>query len=129
MKNKFVAAALAFFAGTFGIHRFYLGQKGLGFLYLIFFWTGIVSIIAIIDAILLFMKDEDDFNEKFNAEYMNYMYDEPIIKAEPAYNPYTKQENFDLRPVEQLERLYNLRKVGALSDLEFEFQKEKIIFR
>lgn len=34
MKNKAIAAILAWLLGGFGAHKFYLGQKGLGFLYL-----------------------------------------------------------------------------------------------
>ena len=36
MKDKNVAAILAFFLGGLGVHRFYLNQIGLGFVYLIF---------------------------------------------------------------------------------------------
>ncbi|RKO71209.1 TM2 domain-containing protein [Sphingobacterium puteale] len=39
MKDKTTAALMAFFLGGFGAHRFYLGQIGLGFLYLLFCWT------------------------------------------------------------------------------------------
>lgn len=35
-KNKVVAAVLAFFLGGIGIHKFYLGQGGMGVLYLLF---------------------------------------------------------------------------------------------
>lgn len=36
-RSKVAAALLAFFLGGFGVHKFYLGQVGLGILYLIFF--------------------------------------------------------------------------------------------
>ena len=43
-KTKIAAALLAIFLGSFGIHKFYLGQTGKGVLYLIFFWTAIPGI-------------------------------------------------------------------------------------
>jgi len=69
MKDKNVAALLAFFLGTFGIHRFYLGQIGLGIAYALFFWTGIPAILGFIDAIVLFAMDRDRFDMKYNWEY------------------------------------------------------------
>lgn len=63
-KDKTVAALLAFFAGTFGIHRFYLGQVGLGVLYLCFFFLSWIP--AFIDTIAFLMMDEEDFDFKYN---------------------------------------------------------------
>ena len=51
-KSRAVAATLALFLGSFGIHKFYLGQVALGILYLLFFWTGIPGFIAWIEAII-----------------------------------------------------------------------------
>lgn len=66
MKNKTTAALLAFFLGGIGIHRFYLNQTGLGFLYLVFCWTLIPAFIAFIDFIIFLTKDERSFNLKYN---------------------------------------------------------------
>lgn len=70
MKDKNVAGILAFFFGIFGVHRFYLGQTGLGILYLIFFWTGIPAIIGFIDALIFFSMGRDDFDYKYNRQKM-----------------------------------------------------------
>lgn len=51
MKNRYTAAALAFFLGGLGAHKFYLG-KWTGIFYLIFCWTYVPSIIAFIECIL-----------------------------------------------------------------------------
>lgn len=66
MKDKNLAAVLAFFGGYFGLHRFYLGQIGLGVLYCIFF--PIAIIIGVIDAILLLSMDQDTFDRKYNDQ-------------------------------------------------------------
>lgn len=64
-KNKIAAALLAFFLGGFGIHKFYLGQVGLGILYLLFCWTFIPAIIAFIEFILLLTMSDETFNMKY----------------------------------------------------------------
>jgi TM2 domain-containing membrane protein YozV len=52
-KDAAVAILLALFLGGFGAHHFYLGRTGLGVLYLVFFWTLIPAIIALIECFLL----------------------------------------------------------------------------
>jgi TM2 domain-containing membrane protein YozV len=68
MKDKNVAGILAFFFGIFGVHRFYLGQTGLGILYLVFFWTFIPAIIGFIDALVFLSMGRDDFDYKYNRQ-------------------------------------------------------------
>lgn len=66
MKDKTTAALLALFFGWFGIHRFYLRQTGLGILYIILSVSFISFLLGFIDAIVLFMMDQDDFDRKYN---------------------------------------------------------------
>ncbi|MBY0345568.1 MAG: TM2 domain-containing protein [Neisseriaceae bacterium] len=68
-KNKNVAALLAFFLGSFGVHQFYLGRIGKGILYLLFCWTFIPSVLAIIDLILLLTMNNQTFNQKYGSFY------------------------------------------------------------
>lgn len=70
MKSRFVAAALAFFFGAFGAHKFYLNKSGQGFLYLIFCWTYIPAIISIIEGVGYLMQSDDKFLEKYCAEWL-----------------------------------------------------------
>ncbi len=63
-KNRIVAALLALFLGGLGIHKFYLGKVGTGIIYLIFCWTGIPSIIAIIEAIIYLTMSDAKFAQK-----------------------------------------------------------------
>jgi len=53
-KSQTTAGLLALFLGGIGVHKFYLGQSGLGILYLLFCWTFIPGIIALIEAIIYF---------------------------------------------------------------------------
>jgi TM2 domain-containing membrane protein YozV len=48
-KNPTTAMLLALFLGGIGAHKFYLGQPGLGVLYLIFSWTFIPAIVSFIE--------------------------------------------------------------------------------
>lgn len=81
MKEKLIAALLALFLGTLGIHWLYLNEFKKGKSYLIWFIVGaltwwlaigliplvILSIIAFVDCFkILFMTDEE-FDEKYNA--------------------------------------------------------------
>ncbi len=44
---------LGVFLGSFGLHHFYLRRNGLGILYLIFFWTGLPGLVALIEAFFM----------------------------------------------------------------------------
>lgn len=60
LKSKAVFVILALFLGGLGIHRMYLGNWGLGILYLLFCWTGIPMIIAVAEAIVIGFRDDDE---------------------------------------------------------------------
>ncbi len=68
MKSKLTTVLLAFFLGGLGIHRFYLGQNGIGILYLVFCWTFIPSLIALIDFFVFLFMSEYRFNSKYNLK-------------------------------------------------------------
>jgi TM2 domain-containing membrane protein YozV len=50
-----------------GVHRFYLGQVGLGILYL--FLIPVAWLLGIIDALAFFSMDQEEFDRKYNKEY------------------------------------------------------------
>src|ERR1700689_5850876 len=52
-RGEGVGVLLALFLGTFGIHHFYLRRTGLGILYVCFFWTGITSILGVIECFFM----------------------------------------------------------------------------
>lgn len=66
-KSRIATALLAFFVGGFGVHKFYLGQVGLGILYLLFFWTLIPALIAFIEFIIFLTMSDEVFNKKYGG--------------------------------------------------------------
>lgn len=58
--SKVTYVLLAFLLGWIGVHKFYSNQIFLGVLHIIFFWTGIPYIVAIISGIItIFFKKAD----------------------------------------------------------------------
>lgn len=79
-KSKKVAGILALSLGMLGAHRFYLGKKFLGIVYFLAFfftlaltinepgpWFVFLGILAFIDAILLFVMPQAEFDAKYNG--------------------------------------------------------------
>lgn len=68
-KSKVAAGLLAIFLGTLGIHKFYLGRTGEGILILVLDillgWTfivpGIVEFVCFIEALIYFVKSDEEF--------------------------------------------------------------------
>ncbi|UXR78450.1 MULTISPECIES: NINE protein [unclassified Staphylococcus] len=58
--DKFAYVLLAFFIGGLGAHKFYAKKTGWGVVYLLFCWTGIPGVIAIIEAIIAVFKPSDN---------------------------------------------------------------------
>lgn len=90
MKDKNIAGFLALVLGWLGFHRFYLGQYGLGIIYLMLSMTGIGAILGIIDAIAFFIMDKDNFDLKYNRRY----YDERRRRRDTDYTR-RKREDTD----------------------------------
>ncbi|HEX9431710.1 MAG TPA: pilin, partial [Burkholderiales bacterium] len=64
---KAVLLLLTFFGGGIGAHKFYLGKYWQGALYLIFFWTGIPALVALIEFIIYAFTSSERLNEKYTA--------------------------------------------------------------
>lgn len=108
MKSKTTAALLAFLFGGFGVHRFYLSQIGLGFLYLLFIWTLVPIIAAFIDFIIFLTMSDEAFNAKYN-------------KGDTPSPP------ISMNTATELEKLFDLKEKGVLTDDEFEQRKRKLL--
>ena len=101
MKSKTTTVILAIFLGWLGVHRFYLGQVGMGILYLVFSWTLIPAIIALIDFIVFLKMDEQTFNSKYNESI--------LLGITPRMNPAV-----------ELGKLHSLKLKGMITECEFE---------
>lgn len=67
-RSKWVAAVLAFFLGGLGVHKFYLGQTGMGLMYLLFCWTFIPLFISLVETLMLVVASEREFDVRFNSQ-------------------------------------------------------------
>ncbi|MEM9836020.1 MAG: NINE protein [Bacteroidota bacterium] len=92
MKDKNLTAVLAFFGGAFGLHRFYLGQIGLGVLSCIFMPIG--AMLGVLDAIIFLSMDQAAFDRKYNAEELAYQSPDRTSSRRPTdrYERYRQRE-------------------------------------
>ncbi len=67
LKSKTTAAILALFLGGLGIHKFYLGQIGMGILYICFCWTCIPEIVGVIEGIVYLCTSDANFEKKYHV--------------------------------------------------------------
>ena len=66
-KERVVAVLLALFLGGLGIHKFYLGRNAAGVMYLLFFWTFIPALLALLDIIVIVFNSQEEFDRLYNA--------------------------------------------------------------
>lgn len=82
MKQKIVAALLAFFLGVFGFHWFYVNDEKKGKKYLIWCIVGLLTmfiiigfiplivlgILSLVDCFRFLLMSDDEFDEKYNKK-------------------------------------------------------------
>jgi TM2 domain-containing membrane protein YozV len=106
-KNRTTAGLLALFFGGLGVHHFYLNNAGRGFLYLIFCWTFIPAIAALIEAISYLTMSDEEFGRRFG------------VQVEPSAG------GRDVAT--QLADYAALRDSGALTEEEFAAKKQQLL--
>lgn len=67
-KDRTTAGILALLLGGIGAHKFYLGETGMGIIYLCFSWTLIPAIVAFIEGIIYLTKSDEEFQRKYVNE-------------------------------------------------------------
>ncbi|SKB13510.1 conserved exported hypothetical protein [Planktothrix sp. PCC 11201] len=112
MKNKFLAALLAFFLGAFGIHKFYLGENFGGILYFLFSWTFIPAILAFFDFLGLLLMSDQAFDGKFN----------PGVNTAVLNGSHSRQDV--TTAIAQLKKLYDQ---DAITAEEYEEKRRKLL--
>lgn len=65
--DRIAAGVFALCLGGVGAQKFYLGYVGQGILCILFSWTGIPSIIALIDGITFLCMSDAEFDARFNS--------------------------------------------------------------
>lgn len=111
MKNKGIAAVLAFFLGGIGIHKFYLGENLAGILYFIFCWTFIPSVIAFFEFLGLLLMSDQAFNSKYN------------IGALPSAGSLRSAQDLT-GAIADLKKLFD---AGAITAEEYEEKRQKLL--
>lgn len=66
LKDQTIAALLCAFLGAFGGHRFYLGKNGSGIIYILLCWTGIPTIIALVELIMIAFASPQKWANQYN---------------------------------------------------------------
>lgn len=67
-KNRYIAAFLAWLLGAFGAHKFYIGQRKTGLLYLAFFWTAIPLLLGFGHAVRYLLMSNEEFHRRITMD-------------------------------------------------------------
>lgn len=65
LSNKIALLLVTLFLGGLGAHKFYTGRNWQGVIYLLFFWTGIPGIIALIEFFIYAFTSSEKLQEKY----------------------------------------------------------------
>lgn len=148
MKKKGTTAVLAFLFGIFGVHRFYLGEKKKGIFYLALFFFSLMitieegdpliiapAVLGFLDFILFLVKPKEEFDEKYNAKYLNRQVEEPPARFRQEGR--TRTRRVEVTPVNTFKES-GMRKfddydiIGAIVDfrkaLNSDFKDSKVHF-
>ena len=123
------AGLLAIFVGYFGAHKFYLGQIGIGVVYLLFCWTGIPGIIALIEGIILLTMSDEEFNAKYNGNVTTAQKDTTSTYVAVGTSDTANQQSSQVDIAQTLMTYKNLLDTGVITQEEFDRIKHKLLKR
>jgi len=104
-----------------GLHKFYLGQKWWGLLYILFAFTPIGSIAGVIEAVWYLIQDPDEFNQNFNDELaseLGTIGTHALVIAEKV-----------VTIADAVRHLDQLRQDGLITEYEFEQKRRQLLDR
>lgn len=140
-ESAIILACLSVCFGGIGFHKFYLGQFGSFFLYLLFMFTTIPFFLSIGDLIVLVGMDQHRFNVIYNYDFLDRLRDdqdrtESLLNA-PRRQAWNDQSRFSRTDssqssnskVQELKELRKLLVEGAISEQDYEALKNDILKR
>ncbi|HOP57352.1 MAG TPA: NINE protein [Bacillota bacterium] len=113
MKNRIAAGLFAIFLGGIGVHRFYLGQVGLGLIYVLFCWTGIPAIIGLVEGILILTMTDEQFRDKYELGV--------VVSTDNVLATKT------VSAADEIKKYKDLYDSGAITQDEFEKKKKELL--
>ncbi len=122
-KDEVVGVLLALFLGTFGAHHFYLRRTGLGILYCVFSFTGISTMVSLVECFFMpgRVRQYNLALATYFAGQLGAMY--PAASVEPAGFTapagYTTQSSAVVPGAEGLIRSCNVCGSGVLPGAKF----------
>lgn len=75
--NKNLIATVALFFGTIGLHKFLLGKPIQGLMYILFSWTGIPTLLGVLESLYYFCISQESFDRQYFPEKANYSNNPP----------------------------------------------------
>lgn len=120
-KNKDTALLLCIFGGLFGLHQFYVGKIGKGLLYL--FTFGLFMIGWIIDIFSILsgsFKDNAGAPLRATKSQNNATPEVKVVNQEVIHK--TVDDN-----ITKIEKLAKLKESGAITQEEFDVEKQKLL--
>lgn len=129
MKDKTTAGLLAIFLGGLGVHRFYLGQTGLGFFHLLFCWFPLSWLVGFISGLVILTMDDDKFNLKYNPEHYRIVKrgnrrEERDLRRGQRQSPqnYQNRRNSPVRQPANQDKQQMLKKIGIDKYKDYDYQ-------
>jgi TM2 domain-containing membrane protein YozV len=100
-RNRYLAAILAIFTGSFGLHKFYLGQIGWGIVYFLFSWTLIPGFAGVVEGLLYLLSSDEAFAHRYGGTPF-------LTVSPPTYRTFARARSAapaTLRTPEEQERM------------------------
>ena len=120
-KDKTVGILLCLFTGGLGGHEFYLGNIGVGVIYLVFCWTFIPAIIAFIQLFTIqprIIKMNDEIAQKILAG---------VRDARPAPTTAETSTSSAQNTETELKKLSDMRAAGTITEAEYQALRKKTL--
>ncbi len=104
-----------------GLHKFYLGQKWWGLLYILLSITPIGAVAGAIEAVWYLIQDPDEFDENFNDQLA------PQVETIGTRAPVIAENVVTI--VDAMRHLDQLRQDGLITEYEFEQKRRQLLDR